>query len=192
MATPKQYFIRTADSQKGPYTLRQMKASLQAKALSPHAEYRTAEDAPWRPIKELADKIAAKEAEKAAEDRASRVSQEPLSLPKTPPSDAPRRALAMVLAVLMLGGMFLYTRIRRSSELGKPCRVPADCGADLSCLQSMDEDRNISADGYCTFPCTDSSDCGAGMICGDAVQTDAQGVKWNGMFRKNTHLCMRR
>lgn len=192
MATPKHYFIRTADSQKGPYTWSQMKASLRAKALSPHAEYRTGDDEPWRPIKELADKIAAKEAEKDARDRVSRTSQEPLLLPKARTSDGPQKALSLVLAVALLGGMFLCTRLRRASELGRPCRSPQDCGADLSCLQSMDEDRNISAEGYCTFPCKDSSDCGAGMICGQAVQTDPQGTKWNGMIRKDTRLCMRR
>ncbi len=193
MAKAKKYFIRTADGQKGPYTFTQMKASQKAGTFSRQAEYRTDEDEEWRPIKRLADRIAKGEAEKRtarAEDEGASEEREPPAPQQRPPSKA-SGILVMVLMIPLAVGYLWWSRMNRMEALGKGCLVPADCPSGMSCLLSMDEDRNIQAQGYCTFKCDDSSDCHSNMSCGEAIQTDSQGAQWDGMIRKSTRMCLK-
>jgi hypothetical protein len=195
MDDEKRYFIRTAAGvQKGPYSLDQMKASIQARTLSSRAEYRIGEDEEWQPIKRLSDEIAGAE----AQSRAARVEEAtarkmgPLVTPDA--QAAGRRSSLLVLVILVplaLGGLW-WSRMSRMEALGKPCLLPADCPSGMSCLLEMDDDRNIQAGGYCTLQCTDSSDCNLTMSCGEAIQTDSQGARWDGMIRKSTRMCLKR
>lgn len=193
MAKPKKYFIRTADGHKGPYSFVQMKASIQARTLSSSAEYRTSEEEEWRPVKRLADKIAKDDATRRAsriEVAAAEESTHPR--PQRPEARPVPRLAVIALLVTSAMGYFGFSRMARKEALGKSCHVPADCPSSMSCLLSVDDERNIGAEGYCTFACTDSSDCHSSMSCGEAIQADPQGVRWDGMIRKSTRMCLKR
>lgn len=192
MAT--QYFIRNDRGEKGPYTRKQMKAAIEARSLRDGTEFRTGEDEAWQPIAQLAKEFADVEAKK----REERIAQAPEVAPPNaaPPVDPSRQKARLILLAIVLvvgAGNWLRNRAIRAELLGRPCKVPADCQEQASCLMLIGADRKIAPEGYCTFPCSDASDCNKGdMYCGEAMSVGDQGTHWDGSFTKTGKVCVRR
>lgn len=194
----KQYFVRSAYGQKGPYTLKQMKAALAERAFSADAEFRTGDDGPWQPIATLAERLARSEKEKRAEaeKRAPEIAEPEVVAPPPGILDRPLGGVARALILLVLaaiaGVAYHYKQAARVAMMGKPCRSVADCQNEGSCMLTVDADRNIRGDGYCTFECSSTTECAPGMYCGKAVETGPQGAKWDGTFGKSAKVCLKR
>lgn len=189
-APAKKYFLRTTDGQKGPYSHSQMRSSIRAKTLSAHAEYREGEEGEWRPVKELADRIAAEDDKRP---RKRELTEDQILPPARKPDNSPlTRVVALALFAILSLGYWLFQASNRRGALGRECHHPTDCPSGATCMLSVAPDRSIAAGGYCTLPCSDSSDCGAGFTCEDAMEVGPQGAKWDGMFKRGTRMCLRR
>lgn len=192
------YFVRYEHGQKGPYTLKQLRAGIRERSLSADGEYRKAGEEAWRPLADLRARLEQEDAAKLAkqaERRAERIEQmadiTPPGAPEQQGKGGAAPGIAFVVLLALAGGGLWWTRNDRIDAMGKPCRAAKDCPSKGTCLFQVDENRNVEG-GYCTFPCDDSSDCHPSMYCGKAVETGPQGAKWDGTFGKKAEVCLKR